>query len=323
MGSLIAMAGLAALCYWNPSFKTTHSSNTAALPPAKKSARVKRADTSPSGTKSRSVEHSLDDYKKRLADAHDYWKFAHDILPAAKAGNADAQYYLSKAMEYCADANRFYFERRGQLVGLDQALQNAARFHQRGEFVQVAYDRCHEILDADTSTLGTAADWLARATRAGQPLAESATASKLVAQGLLDNFAKAGAVPTSIPEPAELKADPQELLYEAVQSREPEVLYDIGQLYPPMNPNDPDGNVVRFAWILLACERGLDCTSNADWVKEGCFESDVACNSASGSSDYVRFLVGDQWPQVEQRARELGYQLDQGNWDKLGLGEIE
>jgi hypothetical protein len=320
VGSLIGVAGVAALCYWNPTFKTAHSSNTVALPSAKKSAVVKRADTAPSWRKNRSVEHPSGDYKKRLADAHDYWTFAHDVLPAAKAGNADAQYYLSKAMEYCADVNRFYFERRGQPVGLDQALQNAARLHQHSEFVQLAYDRCHKFFNEDTSALGTAADWLASATRAGQPLAESATASKLVAQGLLDNFAKAGAVPTSIPEPAKLRADPQELLYEAVQSREPEVLYNIGQLYPPMNPNDPDSNVVRYAWILLACERGLDCTANADWVKDGCLESDVACNSATSSSDYVRFLAGDQWPQVEQRARELGYQLDQGNWDKLGLG---
>jgi hypothetical protein len=310
---------VAALCCCNQPFETARSANTAARSTINSSAAVERVDKAPSGAKTRSVERTLGYYKKRFADAHDYLSFARDILPAAKAGNPDAQYYLWKAMEYCADANRAYFERRGQPVGLDQALQNAARLPQHSD-VQLAYDRCQEFFNEDTSAFGTAADWLASATRAGQPLAESATASKLVAQGLLDNFAKAGAVPTSIPEPAKLKADPQELLYEAVQSKEPEVLFSVGQLYPPMNPNDPDSNVVRYAWILLACERGLDCTANADWVKDGCFGTDIACSSATNSSDYVRFLAGDQWPQVEQRARELGYQLDQGNWDELGLG---
>lgn len=117
-----------------------------------------------------------------------------------------------------------------------------------------------------------------------------------------------------------MDADPRQLLYAAVQSKEPEVLYDIGEPYPALSPGDPDGNVVRFAWILLACERGLDCTANAEWVKYDCFPQNTTCNSASDPSDYVRSLAGNQWPEVEQRAREIGAELDQGNWDKLGLG---
>jgi hypothetical protein len=322
VGGLIAAAGLAAFSGWVlTTNRVPRPLRRAAAPLAAQTVTDKTVGSgSTIGVKKPYGEQStLMDFKKRFADAHDYWAFAHDLLPAAKAGNSDAQYYLSKVMEYCGGVNRSYFNRRGERVDLDQALQNAGRMHQSLDLVQLAYDRCNEFFRQDASELGTAADWLASATRAGQPLAQSATASKLVMQGLLDNYAKTGAVPTSIPEPAKVKGDPRELLYEAVQSKDPDVLYNIGELYPALNPDDPDRDVVRFAWILVACERGLDCSANAEWVKYDCFGSD-ACSSATSSSDFVRFLAGDHWSQVQQRAGEIGAALDNGSWDKLGLG---
>ena len=41
------------------------------------------------------------DYKKAFTEAHNYWDYAHRVLPAAKAGNPDAQFYLSRVLERC------------------------------------------------------------------------------------------------------------------------------------------------------------------------------------------------------------------------------
>lgn len=164
LGWLLAATAVLALCYWLPTHQVAQPPRTSAAPIISKMGVAKTTD----------------------------------LLPprgdAVRAASASAQYYLSKALEYRADVNRSYFSRRGQPIDLDQALQNASRLHQRIDLVELAHARCHEFLTEDASHLGSAADWLASATRAGQPLAQSQTALKLVAQGALNSFAKAGAV---------------------------------------------------------------------------------------------------------------------------------
>src|SRR4051794_15633659 len=51
-------------------------------------------------------------YKRALRQSTDYWALAHTLLPAAKAGDADAQYYLWKILDGCR-----YFD--GRLKGRD------------------------------------------------------------------------------------------------------------------------------------------------------------------------------------------------------------
>jgi hypothetical protein len=48
------------------------------------------------------------DYKKSFQSATDYWAFAHAILAAAEAGNADAQLYLWKVLDSCAHSYNGY-----------------------------------------------------------------------------------------------------------------------------------------------------------------------------------------------------------------------
>jgi hypothetical protein len=43
-------------------------------------------------------------------------------LPAARAGNIDAEFYLSKALTYCSENNGMYFRRKGKAIGLDEGL---------------------------------------------------------------------------------------------------------------------------------------------------------------------------------------------------------
>jgi hypothetical protein len=259
-------------------------------------------------------------YKKAFQSATDYWAFAQAILPGAKAGNAGAQYYLSRAMEQCDEDNRMYFQHKGQKLSLDEGLQFAVKRRLSIEIAQSVFDKCHGFQAGDLTELGSAPDWLAKATDAGQPLAEATTARKILTQDMLKNFAKAGGVPDqSTTVTVGNGADPRQLLRAAVKSGDPEVLFAIGDVQGLLYPADSDTNTTRFAWWLLACQRGFDCSGGADWVRNTC-AGDPQCASASSPSDLVRSLAGDKWPAVQQRAQEISAKLAAGQWGELDLG---
>jgi hypothetical protein len=259
------------------------------------------------------------DYKKSFAEARNYWDYAHKILPAAKAGNADAQFYLSRLLERCNEDNKMYFERRGEKLTLDQGLQFAVERHLPIELAQSAFERCHEFHENNSEELGNASDWLAKATDAGQPIAEATMASKILFQEVTQNIAQTSGAPRASAIQIASSADPRELLRAAVESRDPEVLFSIGDAQGMLNPSSSDIATNRFAWWLVACQRGLDCSANATWVKNMC-ASDPQCASADSPSDLVRGLARDIWPEVQQRAQEISAKLDAGEWSELGLG---
>jgi hypothetical protein len=320
IGCLVSVAGLAALYQWVPVF---HHAGNPRGQPGQLSAPVvgvTKANTDTVRAKLErppAVASPSMDYKGKFAEAHNYWQFANDALSAANAGDADAQFYLSKALEYCAEHNSMYFQRKGKPIGLDEGLQYAVQRHLPIEIAQAAYDRCHEFLDRDSSGLGSAAAWLARATSAGQPLAQGESASKILIQELRQDFVRAGGLPTG--DAPDMEGDARELFRSAVQSREPEVLFRIGEAQPLLDPANTDSNTNRFAWWLLACQSGFDCTANAEWVKNSCANAPQCVASANGPSDIVRILAGDKWPEVEQRAHDLSISLDEGKWGDLKL----
>jgi hypothetical protein len=320
IGCLLAAAGVALLVSRETAtLRSEGTSNrqpqgsASSPPPINTLPRIKSAAPSRGPT--------LADYKQAFARSPNYWRFAHDALPAATVGNADAQFYLSRALDYCTEHNSLYFQRRGKSIGLDEALQYAAQRHLPIDIAQDVYNRCHEFVDHDAPELGRSPDWLAQATASGQPLAQAATATKLLMQESQQDFVRAGGLPN--PNNASIVSDgsdPRELLRAAVQSKDPEVLFSIGDALTLMAPTtNSDNNTTRFAWWLVACQRGLDCSANAEWVKNSCANS-PQCAAADGPSDLVQTLAGDKWPDVEQRAREINASLDQGKWGELGFG---
>ena len=81
--------------------------------------------------------------------------------------------------------------------------------------------------------MGSAGDWLAQATAAGQPLAQADTALKPFTQQVLQNIQAtrlAGAAPNpNAPATIDSQQSPRQLLRMAVESRDPEVLFTIGE----------------------------------------------------------------------------------------------
>jgi hypothetical protein len=260
--------------------------------------------------------------RKALAEAHDYWAFAHSILPAAQAGDANAQYYLHKVLEHCTAENRMFFKRHGQVQTLDEGLQWAVQRHYSVSFAQKVFDRCHGFLTDDSNELGNATEWLAKATRAGQPIAEATTANKVLLQAkmrdLVNNSPPGQSFGVLAPATVELDsgADPHKLLLDAVKSKDPDVLYTIGESQGLLDPDEADARVAKLAWLLAACQRGLDCSATGVFESCSAFES---CATAVNTADMVRSLAAEDWPEVQQRAQVINTRLEAGAWDELGL----
>ena len=262
------------------------------------------------------------DYKNSFAQARDYLEFAHATLPAAQAGDANAQFYLWKAVSFCEHPS--YFETSGRTRTLDEALQFAAAIHASPEAVQLIYDRCHGFFNnPGVDELGKAMDWLDRATQAGQPSAEATTAQLRLSQDLMKTYAKAGAQPTeyttAVPVGGDA-ADPHALMRAAVESRDPEVLWLIGGSESLLNPTESatDKTINRVAWWYVACQRGFDCSSESDWIRLDCAPSFNDCRA--GGIAALSAMARDAWPAAQERAQAISAKLDAGQWDELGLG---
>lgn len=74
----------------------------------------------------------------------------------------------------------------------------------------------------------------------------------------------------------------------------------------------------ELAWWLVSCQRGFDCTPDADWIQLGCTD-DRYCKQGITGMELIRDASADDWPNVAQRAQEISAKLDSGQWDELGF----
>ncbi len=188
--------------------------------------------------------------------------------------------------------------------------------------VKPDYDRCHRFYSEDVSDLGSAADWLQRATDARYAPAETQTAKLRLSQEQLKAFARAGAVATgdALLPPIGGDIDPRDLLRDAVTSLNPNIIQQIGDLMPrlvPSGTSEQDKVIIRAAWVYVSCLRGADCSNYGAPSKSNCAPADQNC---IGIPEGLLKWVNYNWDPVQQRANEINATLDAKQWDELGLG---
>jgi hypothetical protein len=206
---------------------------------------------------------------------------------------------------------------------MDQAQQWASAHHLSADYLQLAYTRCHDFLDHDASSLGDANDWLARASAQAQPVAQSVTANRVLMQQSMQAMqAQMGLAPGSIDQPdwaVSHPSDPHALLLQAVQSKDPQVLFQIGEAQGLLSAPDGQAQIDMMAWRVVACRRGLDCSMQSDLMRVAC-AYDTRCASFDNFVDFFHSLADpDEWDEVEQRASQIDAALNSNQWDQLGL----
>jgi hypothetical protein len=196
------------------------------------------------------------DYAAQLRAAPDYLEFARSLLSAARAGEHAAQFYIFRALDYCTVEYRFHVDRGRTRRSLDDALRWAAtHWPYDSETVRLVYARCHTFMESGAKDLGERGEWLRLASDGGYPLAQviAAKRHRLEGGGTGDDAAR--------------DKESRRLLSMAIRSRDPAVIWELGEM-PTRNAGaegDRDGEEV--AWFLAACQRGFDCTPQSDAVR--------------------------------------------------------
>jgi hypothetical protein len=157
------------------------------------------------------------DYAAQLHAALDYLEFARSLLNAARAGDHAAQFYIFRALDYCAMEYRAHVDRGRIRRSLDDALTWAAtHWPYDAEAVRLIYTRCHTFMESGAQDLGERGEWLRKASDGGFPLAQAIAANRQPLKG----------VGTSDDDAARAK-ERRRLLSLAIRSREPQVLWEI------------------------------------------------------------------------------------------------
>jgi TPR repeat protein len=188
--------------------------------------------------------------------------------------------------------------------------------------IRRVYDRCHSLKEEGSGEAGKAADWLAKATEAGQPAAQAMTAMKLLQAQSMRGWVAAGGV-VSPTEVESTERDPRALLRSAAATGDPEALWRIGEVQGLLGSGartQEQLTIDQFAWWLVACEKGYDCSEQAPWHQTVC-TYDRNCQPGESGVDYIQrsaqlMNVYD----LDQRAREITQKLNSHEWGDLGLG---
>ena len=199
-----------------------------------------------------------------------------------------------------------------------RGLRVTANVSQRRQ-AEEGFARCHRFREHNVGLeLRSAEYWLERATENGQPLAQAVTARKKLDQDFLDTavpLASSRGISISIPSGAQPDRRAVDLLRAAVKSLDPQVLEIVGEEQAALQGSRDAQTVDQFAWIYVACQRGLDCSPTSRWAKD--------CQDNCDVSSPEGIMTGwsrDEWPAVQQRAKEINTKLDAGRWEELGLG---
>jgi hypothetical protein len=247
----------------------------------------------------------------------------HALLQAARAKDRDAQFGIAKIMRSCPH----FTHSDGTRMSFDEAIVPFRKYGTATDLDNVRrdFERCSRMWNA--KDIGTAGEWLALATAAKQPQAMALTAGDLLWK-MSSEARFRNALPGVNPEPVvtdpalDTTLDPRKLLREAVQSNNPDVYYAIAQDSLFLFPDDPDVHALYYSWMLVACQRGLDCSKTSDVAAFTCSRNAGVCDAFKDPSDYVLWIASNNnadMSLIETRAAEISAKLDAGQFDDLGL----
>jgi hypothetical protein len=231
-------------------------------------------------------------WQEKAASAQDFANVVKEALPAASAGDADAQFAMYGLLRYCADGMR---------------KRSAEELRQIPEqLLRQMHTHCDE-LAAEYSDLGGEADaWLRKAREAAFPRA-------LAFNALEDIRAMTRVRPKEAERERRIAAARSDLLL-ALNSNDPVVTSLVSGLLPAFFPTDPRTEQAFWVWQLAACEQGLDCRPGTQFVRDDCILRN-RCMSGESAQEYIRRVSGD-FPSLTARARKLARALRNSDLDE-------
>jgi hypothetical protein len=318
---LLAIASIATAIWWwsgrsHAARETTHASVDTAIATNQAEPRPGNPGSLKHG--SGSID-SMPDVRAQFRASKDYWDFADRNYEVAKRGDGAAQYYLGIALEYCRNLYGYFFieqpsSERARIRTLDEAQQLTATQKGSGftpEDVRDIQSRCQRIMNTKPSPFGmSAAKWIEAAQASGYPLALVRGAETKALKGIANP-------PTEASRSAQTEA--RALAFEALQSKDPEVVWWLASTAAFLTGDEPgEAHKRQWTWRMAACLREPDCASMAEWKSVLC-EVDMQCHRDDTVMDVIRRGTGNDFNEIERRARELNEKIDVGTVDESDI----
>ena len=252
------------------------------------------------------------DLHTRLLESRDYYEVATELIDAAKQGDASAQYYLSRALGYCETLYDWYFITYGPNGAahrtLDEALQlTASRPVFTPDDVRDIQSRCQKLRKTQPPPFGTSQEWQTAALAAGFPMAQVHSALNLALQGRERGQSdKAVAA----------RDEARRLALESLRTTDPLVIAQMGDVAANLAGDDQaEARKRQWVWPLAACLREADCDSMTEWMRLYC-NIDMQCQPFETPVDIIRRKAGNDYDEIERRAREINQKLDAGTLEE-------
>lgn len=252
-----------------------------------------------------------------FAKSHDYLEFANSVHRRAKDGDPDAQYYLGEALRYCAVGYRSYFNTRdggrGKFRSLAEAVQRASERQPElsADEAREIYTRCHSLQEIGAGKFGTVMKWRDASAAAGQPLAQMDLAmDQLLQSGIMFSGDDVD-VASLAARQKKLRDSSLELARKALRSKDPEVVWKMGDLQAALATSQEEAMRQQWLWRVAACQRGYDCGRTAAWYRFQC-RFDTLCRSGESGLDLIRRATQSQFDAISQQAIQLNADVDAG-----------
>jgi hypothetical protein len=256
------------------------------------------------------------DYQARMRAADDYWDFAQSLHAKAQQGDAAAQFYLASALSYCESLYDWYFivhQANGAVRHrtLDEAQQlTATRPVFTPDDVSDIQKHCQRLRGAERPPFGSSREWMDAAIAANYPRAQASAALGKALQGRSRDSEVSRAA----------RDEARHLAFDSLRTRDPNVMAQLGDVAANLAGDDAaEARKQQWVWPLAACQREPDCKSMSEWKRLFC-NIDTQCQPFETPVDVIRRQAGNDFDEIERRARELNEKIDAGTLEESDIG---
>jgi hypothetical protein len=244
------------------------------------------------------------DYAARFRSSGDLLSFLEALSPAAAAGDVDALYYLGVASRRCTREYSELFGPPGREKTLDEALEKDfwTKYHE--PLARKIHAQCQRFKAVAANPFTEWQDLLEAAAEAGSGPANALLAFE-IQNGMIrvqDSTAR-----------GEMAGEIRALAKAAIRSKDPEAIFQLAYVESITGRSGTPDDVAG-AWMLAACQRGLDCGPTSEEFQFFC-HWDPACRPSETLVDLFRRRP--RFDEFQRLANELNAKLEADRFDEI------
>jgi hypothetical protein len=244
------------------------------------------------------------DYAAQFRSAGDLLSFLEALAPAAAEGDVDALYYLGVASRRCTREYSKLFGPPGREMTLDEALEKEYWTKYYEQLARKIHGQCQRFKAVAANPFTEWRDLLDAAAEAG-----SGPAKALLAFEMQNGMIRARD-PTAR---GLMTSEIRTLAKEAIRSKDPEAIFQLAYVESITGRSGTPDDVAS-AWMLAACQRGLECGPASEQFQFFC-KWDPACQPSETLVDLFRRRPG--FDDFQRLANELNAKLDADRFDEI------